>query len=179
MSGIWVPETADPTRIAMSVDPREQRMSGHAIHGNTPFDVPYISQITDDLWMGGCTDGLVLPTEIVHLISLYPWERYAVKHELRSVLSVRMYDSDDQGFEQVDAIAAWVNNCRKDGTTLIHCQAGLNRSALVAARALVLGGMTGSAAVALLRSLRSPAVLCNRSFEAWLTGAPYEPAVTV
>lgn len=80
-----------------------------------------------------------------------------------------MYDSSDQGFAQVDAIAAWVNVCRKDGPTLVHCQAGLNRSGLVAARALTLDGMNAADAIALLREKRSPAVLCNRSFESWLT----------
>lgn len=171
MSAIWTPGGDDPTRIDISFDPTQQRMVGRAYHGNTPFDVPYISQITDDLWTGGCTDGLVLPDEIAHVVSLYPWERYTVRHEVRSVLSVVMYDSEDQGFAQVDAIASWVNVCRQDGPTLVHCQAGLNRSGLVAARALTLGGMSGAEAVALLRSKRSPAVLCNRSFEDWLVAA--------
>ena len=90
-------------------------------------------------------------------------------HEVRSVLSVRMYDSESQGFDQVNAIATWVNVCRLDGPTLVHCQAGLNRSGLVAARALMLEGMSGSEAIALLREKRSSAVLCNPSFEEWLT----------
>jgi protein-tyrosine phosphatase len=168
MSSIWTPGS-DPTRIDISFDPREQRMDGIAVHGNTPFNVPYVSQITDDLWTGGCTNGLILPDEIAHVVSLYPWESYTVRHEVRSVLSVVMYDSNDQGFAQVDAIAAWVNVCRADGPTLVHCQAGLNRSGLVAARALMLGGMSGVEAVALLREKRSPAVLCNKTFESWLT----------
>lgn len=168
MSDIWLPGTEDPTRIDIKFDPTQQRMVGRAYHGNTPFDVPYVSQITDDLWTGGCTDGLVLPDVIAHVVSLYPWERYTVQHEVRSVLSVVMYDSTDQGYEQVDAIAAWINVCRKDGPTLVHCQAGLNRSGLTAARALMLGGMTATEAIALLREKRSPAVLCNGSFEAYL-----------
>ena len=169
MAEIWTPASADHTRIDIRFDPREQRMDGVAVHGNTPFNVPFVSQITDDLWTGGCTDGLVLPSEIAHVISLYPWEAYTIQHEVRSVLSVRMYDSADQGFAQVDAIAAWVNICRKDGPTLVHCQAGLNRSGLVAARALTLDGWDATAAIALLRAKRSPAVLCNRTFESWLT----------
>lgn len=178
MSGsLWLPPDADPTRIEISFDPREQRMVGIATHGNTPFDVPYISQVTDDLWQGGCTDGLILPDEIAHVVSLYPWERYTVKHDVRSVLSVVMYDSNDQGYEQVDAIAAWVNACRKDGPTLVHCQAGLNRSSLVAARALMLDGMTAIDAIALLREKRSPACLCNRSFEAHLRSLDDLPRV--
>lgn len=168
MTGLWSPTDADPTRIDITFDPREQRMVGVARHGNTPFDVPYISQITDDLWQGGCTNGLLLPHDIAHVVSLYPWEAYSYAHEPRSRLEVVMYDSEDQSYEQVDAIASWVNVCRKDGPTLVHCQAGLNRSSLVAARALMLDGMTSRDAIALLRAKRSPACLCNKAFEAYL-----------
>ena len=94
-------------------------MRGVAMHGNKSFDVPYISQVDDNLWQGGCTNGLVLPENIEHVISLYPWEQYTIKHQIRSLLKVFMYDSEDQGFEQVDGIAAWVNVCRKDGVTLM------------------------------------------------------------
>ena len=71
--------STDPTRIDISFDPRERRMRGYARHGNTPFDVPFVSQITDNLWTGGCEDGLVLPANIAHVVSLYPWETYRVE----------------------------------------------------------------------------------------------------
>lgn len=155
----------DPTKIDIRFDPELQRMVGHAAHGNTPFDVPFISPIAKNLWQGGCEEGMVLPYYIKHLVSLYPWERYSVPHELSSKLVVRMHDSIEQSFEQIDAIATWINACREDAPTLVHCQAGLNRSSLVAARALMLEGMTATEAIALLREKRSPAVLCNPSFE--------------
>lgn len=158
----------DPTKIVMSLDPRQQRMSGRAVHGNVPFDVPFISEIADNLWQGGCADGLVLPQDIEHLVSLYPWEQYAVHHDIRSVVTVRMYDSLDQGLDQIDALAAWVNAARQSGPVLVHCQAGLNRSGLVVARALMLGGTSAADAIALQREKRSPAVLCNTAFEDWL-----------
>lgn len=56
----------------------------------------------------------------------------------------------------------------RQGPTLVHCQAGLNRSGLVAALALILDGMLPAAAIDLLRQHRSPAVLCNPAFERWL-----------
>lgn len=143
-------------------------MEGQAIHGNTPFSVPFVSEITDDLWTGGCANGLILPLEIEHIVSLYPWEAYRITHEVKSFLAVRLYDSLDQAMGQVDDIAKWVNSCRADGLTLVHCQAGLNRSGLVAARTLMLDGMSADAAITLLREKRSPAVLCNAGFEAWL-----------
>jgi protein-tyrosine phosphatase len=160
----------DPTWIPLAVDPTQQRMVGVAAHGNTPFDVPFVSQIDGNLWQGGCQNGLVLPPTIEHLISLYPWEQYTVTHELKSVLTVRMYDSTDQGMAQVDAIAAWVNAAAEDGPTLVHCQAGLNRSSLVVARALMQRGLPSGDAISLIRERRSPACLCNPAFEAHLMG---------
>ena len=162
---------ADPTAVAITLDPRNQRMSGMTVHGDMPFDVPFVSPITDDLWAGGCVDGLVLPAEVDHVVSLYPWEAYQLQREIKSMLAVRLYDSlDDFDEEQIVGIASWVNVCRKSGVTLVHCQAGLNRSALVAGLALVLDGYTPEDAIALLREKRSPAVLCNPVFEAWLLG---------
>lgn len=160
------PRFIDPTAIEIDTDPSHARMTGIAAHGNTPFDVPYISLIADNLWQGGCTTGLVLPPYIEHVVSLYPWERYAFNHELGSELYVKMYDSSSQGYEQLDAIANWINLCRQSGPVLVHCQAGLNRSSLLAARALRLSeGWSGDSIVAHLRDFRSPAVLCNRAFE--------------
>ena len=151
------------------VDPRRVRQQGVARHGFTPFDCPVVSEITDDLWMGGYQRSLLLPLEVKHVVSLYPWGEYPEHEELRSRTSFWMYDSTDQGFEQVDMIAGWVNELRRDGVTLVHCQAGLNRSGLITARALILKGGEPAQVIRNLRSRRSPAVLCNPAFEEWLT----------
>jgi protein-tyrosine phosphatase len=159
----------DPTAFDIRFDPLTQRMSGHAIHGNTPFDVQFVSPVTPNLWVGGCEGGLVLPKEVQHLVSLYPWEEYRVKHDILSKMSVRQYDSNEgPDEEELVALARWVDCCMRTGVTLVHCQAGLNRSSRVAALALMAGGMMAAEAVNLLRAKRSPAVLCNRSFERWL-----------
>jgi len=170
MTTIWTPDSADPSAIPLQLDPREQRMSGHAIHGDTPFDVPFVSQIEGNLWTGGCAANLVLPVEIEHVVSLYPWEQYTITREPRSFLLVWLRDADVPPVERLLPIARWINDCRKDAPTLVHCQAGLNRSGLVAALALILDGMDAQAAIALLREKRSPAVLCNAGFERWLLG---------
>lgn len=159
------------TNVKKERDPTLIRMSGVAVHGNTPFDVPFISQIEGNLWQGGCQTGLQLPHFFKHIISLYPWEQYRVNHDMDSMLAVKMYDNLEQSMEQVDAIANWINVCVKDGPTLVHCQAGLNRSSLVAARSLMLRDddwdkmYTAGEAIALLRERRSPACLCNSAFE--------------
>ena len=160
----------DPTRIDVTFDPRERRMEGTTAHGNHYFSVPMITQIDDNLWVGGCMDGLRLPGEILHIISLYPWEAYELHEDLRSALAVKLYDADTPPSEQIGAIAQWVNFCRADAPTLVHCQAGLNRSALIVSKALMLDGMAPRDAISLLREKRSPAVLCNVSFERWLLG---------
>ena len=141
------------------------------VHGGLSFDVPFISEIDRNLWQGGCEGSLVLPEFIRHLVSLSPWERFTVKHDLDSILIVRLYDSEDQTFEQVEELARWVNICRATGPGARALQGSrLNRSSLVAARAHVLGGKTAGDAIRAVRKERSPACLCNRVFEGCLRG---------
>src|SRR6266545_2823323 len=149
-----------------TTDPMVARLRGDTAHGNIPFDVPFITHVEGNLYIGGCEDGLVLPEFIQHVISLYPWERYEVLHELRSFTEVRAYDDepDEALFER---LAEWAAGYVEDGPTLIHCQAGLNRSGLLTAMVLIRQGRTVAEAVSLLREKRSPAVLCNRGFERW------------
>ena len=157
----------DPTAIPIEFDPMQQRMKGTAIHGNTPFDVPYISHIGGNLYVGGCRDGLQLPRHIKHVVSLYPWERYEL-HDGADRIEFTMYDGDNDTNDPFFLARDKVLEAIKDGPTLIHCQAGLNRSNIVAALVLMAGGTTASDAIHLLRKRRSPAVLCNRDFEEWL-----------
>lgn len=159
----------DPTAIDINFDPQRQRMVGVATHGMTPFDVPYISELAPNLWQGGCRDGLVLPEFIDYVVSLYPWEKYTINHKAERT-EVTMYDSLDQDTDQVDRLALMVNNLRKKGVVLVHCQAGLNRSSLIATRALMLEGMSADEAIKLVREKRSPACLCNPAFEQYLRG---------
>jgi protein-tyrosine phosphatase len=72
----------------------------------------------------------------------------------------------------LEDLADWVNEKRALGPTLVHCQAGLNRSALVAGLALIRSGMAPRDAIALLRQKRSSDVLFNKAFERWLLGRP-------
>ena len=174
--------TEDPTKIKLQTnikkerDPTLLRMRGVTAHGFKEFDVPFISHIEGNLWQGGCDEEklhLMLPQFFEHLISLYPWEKYKVtiKDQLKTEACFRMYDSLEQSMEQVDVIAKLINIAKKDGPTLVHCQAGLNRSSLVAARSLMLdkeNPRTAQQAIDLLRGSRSPACLCNKTFESWL-----------
>jgi protein-tyrosine phosphatase len=167
--------SSDPTGIKIAFDPTVQRMTGVTAHGFISFDVPFITEITPGLWQGGCKNGLILPRFIKHVVSLYPWESYKARHEVTSTLTVRMLDAEDQDTGAVDQLARWVAHCRKTGPVLVHCQAGLNRSSLVAARVLMLDGMSADEAIRLIREKRSAACLCNEAFEDWLRSQPPAP----
>lgn len=161
----------DRTKIAIEFNPLLQRMQGVTREGSYEFDVPYISEIVPGLWQGGCTTGLILPTHINYLLSLYPWERYTVNHDMRAELYHKMYDDSSIGVDpMIDDLARLVNTWRNQGKgqVLVHCQAGLNRSSLVLVRALVLDGMSPAEAISLVRQRRSPACLVNKTFENWL-----------
>jgi len=51
---------------------------------------------------------------------------------------------------------------------LVHCAAGLNRSGVVSARALMFMGYKVAEAIARVRAARGPYALSNRDFVAWL-----------
>jgi protein-tyrosine phosphatase len=148
------------------IDPLRFPIEGFAVHGNTPFSMPLISHVAGNLYQGGCIDEVPLPEQIQHVVSLYPWERYRAHDGVVSSLTVKLFDSSDLPDEQLLwAVAAHVHRVCALGPTLVHCQAGLNRSGMISALALILHGRTPREAVDLLRSSRSPAVLCNEAFE--------------
>ena len=148
-------------------DLTSHRIEGIARMGNIPFSVPLLSQIDGNLWTGGCPVSAV-PTEFKYIVSLYPWGRYR-RHDHQVYTETKLFDGEDGVDEaRVILLAEYVNLCRARGMTLVHCQAGLNRSSLVAATALILGGMAPAKAIQLLREKRSVAVLCNPEFERWL-----------
>lgn len=168
--------TTDPTAFDLnsdarfSTDPLVRHINAFTAHGGHHVYMPFITPVADNLYHGGVEQGLILPEGIKHIVSLYKWQSYDSLHELDSVVVTTMLDSVEQGFEQVDLLAEWVNLSRKTGPVLVHCQAGLNRSSLVVARALMLSGEveTGQEAIDLLRAKRSPGVLCNPAFEEWV-----------
>lgn len=132
------------------------------------FSCPLISQIDGNLWSGGCVGGVRLPDDFKYVVSLYQWEQYKIGPNTHRD-TVLMYDAGNiPDPTQLHELADMVNDYRAKGKTLVHCQAGLNRSGLVSGLALVKSGMSPTAAIALLREKRSPMVLCNEAFEKWL-----------
>ena len=148
-------------------DLESHHIEGIARMGNKPFKVTLFSHIVGNLWTGGCPVSEA-PKEFKFIVSLYPWGIYN-SHDHQVYTETALFDSEEGvDEERVYLLAQYVNECLKLGPTLVHCQAGLNRSALVAATALIMGGMKPVDAIALLREKRCDAVLCNPAFEKWL-----------
>lgn len=167
--------TLDPTAYDLGgdvdlTDPRVRRLDAWSNHGGMRLRMPFMTEVAENLWHGGVEHGLILPDFVAYKLSLYQWEDYSIGHDLKESKTVEMYDSTDQGFEQVLELAEWVNERRLLGPVFVHCQAGLNRSSLVVAAALVgLGDVAdGSEAIDLIRAKRDPACLCNPAFERWV-----------
>ena len=153
----------------MDTDFTSHRIEGFTNATGEFMSTPLISQIDENFWQGGCKNNAVLPIDFEHIISLYKWEEYVAPKSLKTMMTITMYDEDKMpNIDQLLGIARWVNVCRKRGKTLVHCQAGLNRSGLVAATALVMEGMMPQDAVNLLRDKRDRVVLCNDTFEKWI-----------
>lgn len=149
-------------------DPFNHWVTGIAAMGETAFSMPIITKVAANLYQGGYVPGIDLGHTFDYILSLYPWHKYPIDKDVVRK-EVALYDSFEKpDTEQIKELAAWVNQSRDRGPTLVHCQAGLNRSALVTAAALILKGTSAQGAIALLRAERSPAVLCNPNFETWL-----------
>ena len=164
----------------MSIDDVQADLVSHhiegiAVHGDTPFSMPLISHITGNLWTGGCIDGVRLPDDFAHVVSLYPWERFELGPNTQRT-EARLYDAAElPDVPKLFMIAGHVLGCLQEGKTLVHCQAGLNRSGLVAGLALVMAGLGPGTAIDWLRYHRSPAVLCNPVFESFLSSLELRP----
>lgn len=156
-----------------TADFSSHHIEGIAREGNTPFACDLISRVDGNLWQGGCRNGVSLKGYFKHVISLYPWEQFEPGGELLSFVQVRLLDGPVVPDEtQLYMFARYINFCKRQGPTLVHCQAGLNRSGLLAGLSLVLDGWTAEEAIAKLRASRSPAVLCNKTFAGWLRQQP-------
>ena len=142
------------------------------LHTGQRLHVPLVSHVVDNLYVGGHSDHADLGDFFTHVFSLYVWGRQYTTHDDTKHASVRMFDSPDEDTSLVDQIVSDVVLALEEGgNVLVHCQAGINRSNLVAALALrQWKNMTSQEAITLLRERRSPLILANRSFESYLLG---------
>lgn len=153
----------------LTADLESQPITGYLPDGRY-INIPLISHITDNLYVGGHLN-VDLGDFFSHIFSLYHWEKY--RHGPDTVtVAKEMYDSrtNPVDIETVGSLSDEVVRALKaGGNVLVHCQAGINRSNLVAAAALrKWKGLTSAEAIDLLREKRSPLVLANSKFENYL-----------
>lgn len=159
---------------------RKTDITSHHIEGFDPqSDAPHrcapdlFSHIEGNLVMGGNPVGEA-PEWAKFIVCLYPWEQYK-RLEGQVYVEARLYDGANvPDVRHLAVMAQMVNAFCEIGPTLVHCQAGWNRSGLVTALALMMRGRTADEAIALLRARRSPDVLCNSHFEGWLRSVTIE-----
>lgn len=132
------------------------------------FNVPLVTEIGANLWMGGCVNGVRLPDEFEFVVSLYPWEKYQLGRGTKRIEYPLLDSADVPDDALIARIVDDVTSARRKGRTLVHCQMGLNRSGLITAAVLMANGIRPIHAIAMLRRKRHPLVLCNQAFEAWL-----------
>lgn len=135
-------------------------------------------EIVPHLWMG-CHDWIdaadqprraVVTDQFSLVISLYTRDGHGpdpgVEHLVAPIPDGPL---DAAQIDQVVRLAARAADAVRDGrTTLVRCHAGLNRSGLVVAQALIGLGYTSDSAIRLIRAGRSPLALNNRTFVAYL-----------
>lgn len=130
-------------------------------------DVSLMSHIVGNLYVGGCVQDIDVEDHFSHIFSMYPWERYK-SADGTILIETTMYDSSDGlDIETVEEVSDRVVEALSgDGNVLVHCQAGINRSNLVAARALMKKyGFTSNEAIELLELKRHRLILSNQTFK--------------
>ena len=73
--------------------------------------------------------------------------------------------------QMLHGVATFIATCIRGGAVVyVHCQAGMNRSVLVAARVLMEQGMSADEAIAHVRERRHGSL--SDEYEAWLRSEP-------
>jgi hypothetical protein len=165
-----------------TADLKSQPITGYLPDGRH-INIPLISHIVDNLYVGG--HGYVdLGDKFSHIFSLYMWEGpyrtgKSTKHFVWKMYDghgeILAHDENENPVDLGEIVYQIVSALNKGGNVLVHCQAGINRSNLLATLVLrAWKGMTSAEAIALLREKRSPLVLANKTFERYLLGLDNE-----
>jgi protein-tyrosine phosphatase len=137
------------------------------------------NEIRPGLWMGGHVrageEPVVVGREFDLVLSLYQREGHGpppgVEHHFAEMPDGPLSEAQIGEVERFALLAAQA--VRAGRSTLVRCHAGLNRSGLVVAQALVELGLGVPEAIALVRQRRSPWALHNELFVQYLeSGLP-------
>ena len=119
-------------------------------------------------------DAEIGPEDFDAVVTMYAWARpvdWGVE-ELRWGI---MDGHQDLPIEEMQETVAWAHRRWKKGKrVLIRCQAGLNRSSLIAALVLVRDGMTPHDAILKIRRTRSEQALFNTAFTRFIVATSVE-----
>jgi hypothetical protein len=139
---------------------------------------PLMSEMGQNLWQGGVRYKAELPEHFRHVLNMTPGDSYVGVDKIDSYLRVPTHDTTQPGkfdYSKVDYLADWVNERRQDAPVLVHCAAGLNRSGIVVARAIMKDeNISAKGTIEAMRKLRVAWVLSNKAFEAWLRGFDFD-----
>ncbi|MFT3661760.1 MAG: dual specificity protein phosphatase family protein [Gordonia sp. (in: high G+C Gram-positive bacteria)] len=139
------------------------------------IEMPMFSEIAEGIWQAGCPqDEFPLPRRFSHVVNLAGAIGYRTQRVLATNTIVDMADSSTASMALVDPLARLVAALAETDMVLVHCQAGLNRSGVVVARALMHRGMTADEAITTVRAGRHPKALYNEHFVAWLHENPID-----
>ena len=143
------------------------------------------NEILPGLYMGGTDDDDVVfrparrsfdtdPGHFDAVATLYAYAQPVTWGVEEMRLGIGDSPLDPRFIDAVMRMATWVHQRWSAGDhVLVRCQAGMNRSGLVTALALMIEGRTALEAIALIRAQRSPVCLFNNAFVDWLvTEAP-------
>ena len=143
------------------------------------FGEPLWSEILPGLWMGGTADEdvtrngqdapAITPAHFDTVVTLYAWAG-PVDWYVKEV-RLGFFDHNEVDLDEHDlahAVRAAFRDWKRGKRVLIRCQAGWNRSGLITALVLMLGGFNPEDAIDTVRANRSPHALCNSDFVGWL-----------
>lgn len=154
----------------LSADLKSYPIMG-ALRGGGVVNIPLISHIHENLYLGGCLDGVELGSYFTHIFSFYDDEKYAFG-EGTTYHGYSMRDSVSHAVPEeliYSASEEILLALEEGGNVLVHCQAGINRSSTVAALVLMKWlELRPSEAIMLLSQQRSPVILSNSLFRDWV-----------
>lgn len=134
------------------------------------------SEILPGLFIGGTADDDVIDVakplrnlnevqEFDSVVTCYSWAQPMSWYVHENRFGFADGSMDDVTFNKVKEISDWIyREWKSNKRCLIRCQAGWNRSGLVAALVLLHDGLTADEAISLIREKRSPNALCNQYF---------------
>lgn len=139
------------------------------------LDVPYLedpwNEVHPNIFVGGHrvasweNSRCIVTDQFGFVVSLHKQHGYGPDdHIPERRLLIADADLDPDHHDKVDTVAEEVWAASAETKVLVRCLAGINRSALIAARAIMFDGYTADQAIEKIRAARSDWCLFNQSF---------------